>query len=106
MTASGKTVIACALISKLKQPTLILVDTIELANQFTERLLQFTTIKKVGRIGAGKRQIEDITVATLQTLNRMSEQELHALKFGVVMVDEVLDKVHIFAYINLWTKKS
>jgi superfamily II DNA or RNA helicase len=88
ITASGKTVIACALIAKLKQPTLILVDTIELANQFTARLKQFTTIKEVGRIGTGKMDIKPITVATLQTIVRMTDVELAKFKFGITIVDE------------------
>jgi superfamily II DNA or RNA helicase len=89
ITAAGKTVMACALIAKLAQPTLILVDTIELANQFTARLKTFTTVKKVGRIGSGRFEVEPITVATLQTITRISDIELSALKFGVVIVDEV-----------------
>ncbi len=88
ITASGKTVIACALLARLKQPALILVDTIELANQFTERLKQFTTIKEVGRVGTGKKIIKPITVATLQTITRMTDDESTNLNFGVTIVDE------------------
>lgn len=89
ITAAGKTVMACALIAKLKQPTLILVDTIELANQFTARLKQFTNVKEVGRIGSGKFNVQPVTVATLQTITRMDDAALKALKFGVIIVDEV-----------------
>jgi superfamily II DNA or RNA helicase len=89
ITAAGKTVMACALIAKIKQPTLILVDTIELANQFTARLKQFTTIKEVGRIGTGKKIYKPITVATLQTITRMTDAELAAFQFGMTIVDEV-----------------
>ena len=89
ITGSGKTVIACNMISRIKQSTLILVDTIELANQFTARLKTFTSIKKVGLIGQGKKDIQPITVAILQTLNRWSEAELRSLKFGMVIADEV-----------------
>ena len=101
ITAAGKTVMACALIAKIGQPTLIMVDTIELANQFTERLEQFTNIGigNVGRIGSGKFIVKPVTVATLQTITRMDDNELAKLKFGMVIVDEVLDKVHIILYI-------
>ena len=89
ITAAGKTVMACALIAKIAQPTLILVDTIELANQFTARLLQFTDLQKVGRIGSGKFDVQPVTVATLQTITRMDDDELKQLRFGAVIVDEV-----------------
>ena len=87
-TGTGKTAMACAMIAKLKQPTLILVDTIELLNQFTARLKTFTNIKKIGIIGQGKEDIQPITVATLQTLNRWTTDDLQNLKFGVVFCDE------------------
>jgi superfamily II DNA or RNA helicase len=89
ITAAGKTVMACALIAKIKQPTLILVDTIELANQFTERLLQFTDAKEIGRIGTGQNIVKPITVGTLQTLARFTKAEIAGLPFGCVIVDEV-----------------
>ena len=87
-TGTGKTAMACAMIAKLKQPTLILVDTIELLNQFASRLKTFTSLKNVGIIGQGKKDIKPITVATLQTLNRWTVDELQSLKFGVVFCDE------------------
>lgn len=89
ITGSGKTVIACNMISRIKQPTLILVDTVELANQFAARLKTFTKIKEVGVIGQGKENIKPVTVAILQTLNRWTEDELQSLNFGMVIADEV-----------------
>lgn len=87
-TGTGKTAMACSMISILREPTLILVDTIELLNQFVSRLKTFTDVRNVGIIGQGKENIQDITVATLQTLNRWTEQELQDLKFGMMICDE------------------
>ncbi len=94
ITAAGKTVMACALIAELKQKTLILVDTIELANQFSARISQFLGLakKEIGRLGGGKHIVKNITVATLQTLARIDPAELHKMDFGLVICDEVLDK--------------
>ena len=90
ITASGKTVIACALLAKLKQPTLILVDTIELAHQFIARLKQFTSVKNIGKIGAGERKIKQITVGLLQSVKKIDQSELN--KFGMIICDEVLTR--------------
>ena len=99
-TGSGKTTILCALIAKIKQPVLILVDTFELANQFTERIKTFLNVKDVGLIGSGKKNIKEITVGLLQSVTKMDPVVLNKM-FGMVIVDEVLDKVHFFAYNNL-----
>jgi superfamily II DNA or RNA helicase len=70
MTGSGKTFSFIDLIFKRKEHTLILVHTIELANQTIEALTKHTTLKKddIGFIGAGKLSIKPITVALLQSL--------------------------------------
>ncbi len=92
-TGAGKTVIAIHAICKRKQPTLFLVNTIELANQFKERLLQFTNIdeKDVGLIGNGKYEIRDISVGILQTMTKLSDDKIDEINshFGQVFVDEV-----------------
>jgi len=92
-TGSGKTVIAIHAICKRKQPTLFLVNTIELANQFRERLLQFTDIDpaNVGLIGDGKYEIRDVSVGILQTMTKLDDDKIEKINshFGQVFVDEV-----------------
>lgn len=92
-TGAGKTIIAISVICKRKQPTLFLVNTVELANQFKERLLQFTDVKKedVGLIGSGKFEIKDISIGILQTITKLPDNKLDQINshFGQVFVDEV-----------------
>jgi superfamily II DNA or RNA helicase len=92
-TGSGKTIAGISLIVRRKQPTLVLVNTIDLLEQFTERLYSFTDIHKgdVGIIASGKKKIKPVTVATLQTLNNFSSLDFEELNkyFGQVITDEV-----------------
>lgn len=90
LTGSGKTIMMTKMICDIKQPTLILVHTIELANQFLAALLQFTNLKKtdIGRLGNGKKDIKPITVGLLQSVVAMDDQFLRDT-FGAVFVDEV-----------------
>jgi type I site-specific restriction endonuclease len=92
-TGSGKTIIAIHAICERKQPTLFLVHTLDLANQFIERVAQFTDYKKesVGFIGNGKYNVKPITVATLQTIVKLSDKKIEEINnyFGQVFVDEV-----------------
>jgi superfamily II DNA or RNA helicase len=90
LTGGGKTIIMTKMICDLKQPTLILVHTIELANQFLSALLQFTNLKKtdIGRLGDGKQDIKPITVGLLQSVVSMDNTFLRD-NFGAVFVDEV-----------------
>lgn len=89
-TGSGKTHVLLKLICELQQPTLVLVHTIELANQFIERISQFTNLtkKSIGMLGQGKKDLQPITVGLLQTVVSTSPEELNS-KFSVVIVDEV-----------------
>ena len=90
ITASGKTLIICALIAKVKQPSLILVHTKELKDQFIDKLKKFTNINTVGTIGDTKYDIQDITVALLQSMHRLSEEQYKELnnRFGFIYLDE------------------
>jgi len=91
-TGAGKTVIAIHAICKRRQPTLFLVNTIELANQFKERISQFTNIKPedIGMIGNGKYEIRDVSVGILQTMTKLSDEKFEEINshFGQVFVDE------------------
>ena len=89
-TAAGKTVCICNLITRLKQPSLILVHTQELKNQFTDKLKQFTNLTEIGSIGDGEYIIKPVTVALLQSMHRLSDDQYKELNsiFGFVYLDE------------------
>jgi len=92
-SGSGKTVIGLELISNRKQPTLVLVHRKQLADQWIERIESFLGIPKtkIGQLTGRKKKIgSKITVAMIQSLTRLNENDLNNLtsKFGTIIVDE------------------
>lgn len=88
-TGSGKTVIALAIIADRRQPTLILVHTKELLEQWIDRIETFLGIPRadIGVIGGGKRTIgERITVALVQSVYKCADDV--APHIGHIVVDE------------------
>lgn len=88
-TGAGKTVAALALITKRRQPTLIVVHTTELQAQWVDRIGQFLGIPahEVGIIGNGKKRIGDkVTVALVQSLYKCAGEI--APHIGHLVVDE------------------
>jgi superfamily II DNA or RNA helicase len=88
-TGSGKTVMALSVIAKRRQPTLIIVHSKELLNQWLDRIETFLGIPKaeIGVIGCGKCKIgEKITVGIINSIYPIA----HDIKqfFGHVIVDE------------------
>lgn len=85
----GKTVIGLLAIVMAKQPTLIIVHTRDLAHQWSDAISNMMGIE-AGMIHGGKYKIRDITVATIQSLTRMSGRDPHeiGLQFGAVIIDE------------------
>ena len=91
-TGSGKTVTACGLIAEIGRTTLIAVHTKELLRQWREALARFLHVD-AGVIGAGKMQIEPVSVAMVQTLSSMAKNNRSAFSeiqrsFGVFIMDE------------------
>lgn len=84
-TGSGKTVMALALVAQRSQPTLILVHTKELLNQWQERIRQFLGIE-AGQAGDGRLDIRPLTVAIVNTARRHLEELVP--RFGQLLVDE------------------
>ena len=88
---AGKTVIGCALICKRKLPTLILVHRKQLADQWKQRLLQFTDLKKK-QIGIydlkGKKRKGIVDIGMLQTLAHSNDDSQLITEYGFVIVDE------------------
>ncbi len=72
-TGGGKTFIAMKAISIVKAPTIILVVTEELMNQWHERLMRYLGIN-AGRLGGGFDDVRDVTVAIYNSaVNRIGE---------------------------------
>lgn len=89
---AGKTVIACGIIDSIQQKTLIAVDTTELLEQWKQEITKFLNIDfEVGSIGAGKYDVKPITVALVQSLHTMNNEEWRLLNenFGCMIFDEV-----------------
>ena len=88
-TGGGKTVIAVAALARIGQPTLIIVHTRDLLEQWVATIKRDLNVDP-GIIAQGQAQPGGITVATVQTLMRMDQEQFTELtrQFGCVMVDE------------------
>jgi superfamily II DNA or RNA helicase len=86
---SGKTQIGVAAIAEVGRSALVLVHTKDLLQQWLERIRLVLEVE-AGVIGEGKREVRAITVATVQTLAKLTSAELQHVgrSFGVVCVDE------------------
>lgn len=95
-TGKGKSILGLYLAQILKQKTLILVHKDDLVDGWTkDSKLCFGEDFKVGIFKAKKRQIGDqVTIATIQTLNRLDTDTLEEFQkhFGMVIIDECLAK--------------
>jgi superfamily II DNA or RNA helicase len=70
-TGSGKTVVVCGVLWETSpRRSLILVDRINLVDQWIERIDEHIGYNKIGRIGEGEWNEGRITVATVQTLHK------------------------------------
>ena len=91
-TGKGKSILALYLAQGLKQKTLVLVHKDDLVVGWTQDIkLCFGDDIDVGLIKAKSRRVaKQITIATVQTLSRMSEEELsqYTQQFGLVVQDE------------------
>jgi len=84
----GKTVVALSIIDKIKQPTLIIVHTIDLLNQWKDNLQEKLGIKHIGVISGKEEDVQDITVATIQSLRNHHLLPQITTRFGMVILDE------------------
>lgn len=85
-TGSGKTVMMAALIAKMKHKALVLVTTKDLLTQAKDSIEHFTN-EEVGTITGGRINIQNITVATVQTMVKIDLKKFEK-EWGVVVVDE------------------
>jgi superfamily II DNA or RNA helicase len=85
----GKTRTAIGGIAKLETPTLILVASLDLAEQWRTQIGALLGAE-VGLVGDGAVDVRPITVATVQTLARWDDRDLDAFlaRFGLLVIDE------------------
>ena len=85
----GKTVAGIGAIVQIAQPTIVLVHTKDLLEQWSAKMVEFTG-QEPGMLGGGRKKIEAITIASVQTLARWEPEKLRDLgwQFGMVLVDE------------------
>lgn len=69
-TGSGKSITAALIAAKFNKPTIIYVISKELLFQFHNNFSTYFC-KKIGIVGAGRCEIEDITIVSIWTLGRM-----------------------------------
>jgi len=85
-TGSGKTVIGINAISLLNTPTIVVVPTLDLLDQWRSKLKEELKVD-VGKLGGGEQEIKAITVSTYDSAY------IHAArlgnKFGLIIFDEV-----------------
>lgn len=88
-TGSGKTIIALAVIAKRKQPTLIIVHSKELLEQWQARISDFLDVPpvEIGTIGNSKMQLgERITVGIVNSVYKFAPEIRE--RIGLLVVDE------------------
>jgi len=85
-TGTGKTFVGLAAISNVRAPTLIVVPTLELMDQWYWRVKEFFDVS-IGRFGGGYKEIEYITIITYDSAYINAEQIGN--KFELMIFDEV-----------------
>jgi superfamily II DNA or RNA helicase len=85
-TGAGKTVVAIKAIERLEEPTLIVVPTLVLVEQWRARLEEEFGVE-VGVVGGGSREVRPITVITYDSAVLRSEELGN--RFGLLVFDEV-----------------
>jgi superfamily II DNA or RNA helicase len=84
-TGAGKTMLAMLCIKKTSRPTLVHVPTIDLMQQWHGLLEQFFGTK-VGRVGGGFREWEQLTVSTYDSA--ILQVEYQGNQYGLLIFDE------------------
>ncbi|MDD4070058.1 MAG: DEAD/DEAH box helicase family protein, partial [Candidatus Izemoplasmatales bacterium] len=85
-TGYGKTIIALRLIELLQKKTLIIVHRDSILKQFVNDAKEFYNYN-LGIIQGNNWDIRDITIASIDTLNRRELRDIKE-KFGMIIIDE------------------
>jgi len=85
-TGSGKTVVAIGAMERLATPTLVVVPTIDLLNQWRDELRAEFDVP-VGQLGGGEQRVEPLTVATYDSAYLRADELGN--RFGLLVLDEV-----------------
>ena len=85
-TGAGKTIVALAAINYYKSPTLIVVPTIDLMDQWEMKIREYFKTS-IGRYGGGKRSLGFITISTYDSA--YINAEILGNKFKLLIFDEV-----------------
>lgn len=85
-TGGGKTRIALKIVSALKQKTLIIVHNKLLLNQWITNIKERFNGFKAGIVGSGKKIIKDITVATINSISKITPEIKD--EFNIIFIDE------------------
>ena len=85
-TGAGKTVIAIAAMARLSLPTLVVVPTIDLLEQWQAELETEFDVP-IGRLGGGEQRVESVTVATYDSAYLRADELGDRFRF--VVFDEV-----------------
>ena len=85
-TAAGKTHVGIEAISRLSTSTLVIAPTIELVQQWRDRLEKVFNVQ-IGQIGGGEKDIRDVTVSTYDSAYLMAE--ILGNRFRFLLADEV-----------------
>lgn len=85
----GKTRVGMGAIARLRTPTLVLVHTLDLAEQWLGELREKLGIE-AGLVGDGEERVAPVTVAVIQALARWTYTRLEAFLggFGLLVLDE------------------
>ena len=84
-TGAGKTMLAMLCISRTSRPTLVHVPTIDLMQQWHGLLEQFFGVR-VGRVGGGYKNWEQLTVSTYDSA--LLQVEYYGNRYGLLIFDE------------------
>jgi superfamily II DNA or RNA helicase len=99
-TGTGKTVAAALVILRYDLPTLYLVPNTTLLGQ-TQRALAALLERPIGLLGDGKKDVQEITVSTIQTASRLSKApEFRKYLESVPVL--IGDEVHLVGASGMW----
>lgn len=105
-TGSGKTVVALKIISEFECKTLILVNRIELKDQWVREIEKFLPSMRIGFIHGNVYKVEnvDVVIATIQSISMKKKLNANNFKeYGLCIIDE-LHNIATNVYSNLMFK--